>query len=78
MLCLDLKVMKLSDNSAKAIDPKTQLWTDRYAPQTLKEICGNKGQVEKLQQWLKDWCNSSSYSSRYGLFSSRCFLGQTV
>ncbi|KAI0002914.1 DNA replication factor C large subunit [Russula compacta] len=43
---------------AKTIDPKTQLWTDRYAPQTLKEICGNKGQVEKLQQWLNDWSGS--------------------
>ena len=37
------------------MDPTTQLWTDRYAPQTLKEICGNKGQVEKLLQWLNDW-----------------------
>ncbi|KAI0254199.1 replication factor RFC1 C terminal domain-containing protein [Lactifluus subvellereus] len=43
---------------AKAIDPKAQLWTDRYAPQTLKEVCGNKGQVEKLQQWLNDWSDS--------------------
>ncbi|KAI0285111.1 DNA replication factor C large subunit [Russula aff. rugulosa BPL654] len=43
---------------AKAIDPTTQLWTDRYAPQTVKEICGNKGQVEKLQQWLSDWSGS--------------------
>ncbi|KAH8999457.1 replication factor RFC1 C terminal domain-containing protein [Lactarius akahatsu] len=42
----------------KAVDPKTQLWTDRYAPRTMKEICGNKGQVEKLQQWLNDWSNS--------------------
>ncbi|KAF8838200.1 DNA replication factor C, large subunit [Paxillus ammoniavirescens] len=33
----------------------SQLWTTRYAPQSLKEICGNKGQVEKLQQWLHDW-----------------------
>lgn len=33
----------------------SQLWTQRYAPQTLKEICGNKGQVEKLQLWLRDW-----------------------
>jgi len=32
-----------------------QLWTTRYAPQSLKEICGNKSQVEKLEQWLKDW-----------------------
>ena len=36
-------------------DTSNQLWTDRYAPQTLKEVCGNKGQVEKLQQWLSDW-----------------------
>ena len=21
----------------------------------MKDICGNKGQVEKLQQWLMDW-----------------------
>ena len=33
----------------------TQLWTTRYAPQSLKEICGNKGQVEKLREWLHDW-----------------------
>lgn len=36
-------------------DPSMQLWTTRYAPQSLKEICGNKGQIEKLLQWLKDW-----------------------
>ncbi|KAG2116771.1 replication factor RFC1 C terminal domain-containing protein [Suillus discolor] len=35
------------------------LWTTRYAPQSLKEICGNKGQVDKLQQWLHDWSDSS-------------------
>ncbi|KAF7301137.1 Replication factor C subunit 1 [Mycena indigotica] len=43
---------------ASAIEPAGQLWTTRYAPQSLKEICGNKGQVEKLQQWLKDWSTS--------------------
>jgi len=32
------------------VDSSTQLWTIGYAPQSLKEICGNKGQVEKLQQ----------------------------
>jgi len=36
-------------------DPSTQLWTTRYAPKSVKEICGNKSQVEKLLQWLKDW-----------------------
>ncbi|KAL5512207.1 hypothetical protein ACEPAG_3492 [Sanghuangporus baumii] len=39
-------------------DTNSQLWTVRYAPKTLKEICGNKGQVEKLHQWLLDWPSS--------------------
>ncbi|KAH7881856.1 replication factor RFC1 C terminal domain-containing protein [Phlebopus sp. FC_14] len=39
-------------------DAPSQLWTTRYAPQSLKEICGNKGQVEKLNQWLHDWPSS--------------------
>lgn len=47
----------------KVYDPATQLWTVRYAPQNLKEICGNKGQVEKLQQWLHDWYVSSSVAA---------------
>ena len=42
-------------DGGRAVDPSNQLWTVRYAPQNLKEICGNKGQVEKLQQWLRDW-----------------------
>ena len=36
----------------------SQLWTDRYAPRSLKEVCGNKGQVEKLGLWLHDWSGS--------------------
>ncbi|KTW32453.1 replication factor C subunit 1 [Pneumocystis jirovecii RU7] len=49
---------------AKSMAPKTsemqksqscQLWTTKYAPRTLKEICGNKSLVEKLQKWLHDW-----------------------
>ncbi|KAL7281894.1 hypothetical protein ACG7TL_003360 [Trametes sanguinea] len=38
--------------------PLNQLWTARYAAQTLKEICGNKGQVEKLLEWLNSWSTS--------------------
>ncbi|KAJ7621564.1 replication factor RFC1 C terminal domain-containing protein [Mycena polygramma] len=53
------KEQKHSTTSSKpVVDPASQLWTTRYAPQNMKEICGNKGQVEKLQQWLKDWPNS--------------------
>ena len=33
----------------------SQLWTEKYAPTTMKDIIGNKGLVEKLQRWLRDW-----------------------
>lgn len=45
-----------SQSSAKApaaADPSSQLWTVRYAPQSVNQICGNKAQVEKLGRWLK-------------------------
>lgn len=38
---------------AEGQDPKNQLWTVRYAPQSLSQICGNKAQVEKLGRWLR-------------------------
>jgi len=31
------------------------LWTTKYAPKQPKEICGNKGNVEKLIAWLEKW-----------------------
>jgi replication factor C subunit 1 len=33
----------------------TQLWTEKYAPTSMKDMIGNKGLVEKLQRWLHDW-----------------------
>ena len=38
---------------ASAQGPDTRLWTVRYAPQQLGQICGNKSQVEKLAHWLR-------------------------
>lgn len=46
---------KADKKQTTTVPLSSQLWTDRYAPRTLKEICGNKGQVEKLQLWLHDW-----------------------
>lgn len=31
------------------------LWTSKYAPTSLNMVCGNKGAVDKLQGWLRDW-----------------------
>jgi replication factor C subunit 1 len=33
----------------------SQLWTTKYAPTKTNQICGNKGQVEKIQKWLEKW-----------------------
>ncbi|RCK67087.1 Replication factor C subunit 1 [Candida viswanathii] len=34
---------------------KDKLWTDRHAPTDISQLCGNKGQIKKLQQWLENW-----------------------
>ncbi|KAI9681487.1 MAG: hypothetical protein M1817_002771 [Caeruleum heppii] len=38
--------------------PDTRLWTVKYAPAALNQICGNKTQVERLQRWLREWPKS--------------------
>jgi replication factor C subunit 1 len=43
------------DPERKVIDKSTQLWTDKYAPTDIKHICGNKGNVELLNNWLATW-----------------------
>ncbi|KAK4547995.1 hypothetical protein LTR36_010715 [Oleoguttula mirabilis] len=39
--------------AAAAAGPDTRLWTVRYAPTQLTQICGNKSQVDKLARWLR-------------------------
>ena len=61
-----------SKQQAKAVTGgavvESQLWTERYAPTTMKDIIGNKGLVEKLQRWLRDWfvvaCSFTNCSGR--------------
>ncbi len=44
------------DAPQPAVD--TRLWTVKYAPTQISQICGNKGQVEKLQRWLRNFPKS--------------------
>lgn len=44
---------KTASGKQAAAGPDTRLWTVRYAPTQTSQICGNKGQVEKLQRWLR-------------------------
>lgn len=41
--------------------PTSQLWTSKYAPTTMNQICGNKAAVEKIQTWLKGWPKAHKY-----------------
>ncbi len=33
----------------------SRLWVEKYAPDSLGAVCGNKGLVDKLQKWLRMW-----------------------
>ncbi|OAX79901.1 hypothetical protein ACJ72_05779 [Emergomyces africanus] len=47
-----------------AVDDR--LWTSKYAPTSLSMVCGNKGVVEKLQYWLRNWKNSAKADFKKG------------
>ncbi|GME49001.1 replication factor c subunit 1 [Neofusicoccum parvum] len=44
----------------------SRLWTVKYAPSQLTQICGNKGQVEKLQRWLRNFPKSQKKGFKLG------------
>ncbi|KAI2632062.1 replication factor RFC1 C terminal domain-containing protein [Hypoxylon sp. NC1633] len=48
--------------SATPAAPLTQLWTVKYAPTQPSHICGNKGAVEKIQNWLRNWPKARKYN----------------
>lgn len=41
--------------ASQAAPVDDQLWTSKYAPSSTSMICGNKGNVEKIQNWLRNW-----------------------
>lgn len=40
---------------AEKIEEAHKLWTVKYAPSNLQQICGNKSSVLKLKNWLSNW-----------------------
>ncbi|KAL5321600.1 hypothetical protein ACEPPN_009560 [Leptodophora sp. 'Broadleaf-Isolate-01'] len=63
------KVAKLKGTQAavpvRKIDPSSQLWTTKYAPTSLNQICGNKGAVEKIGEWLRGWPKAHKYNFQH-------------
>lgn len=44
-----------ASQASQAAPVDDQLWTTKYAPTSTSMICGNKGNVEKMQNWLRNW-----------------------
>ena len=59
----------------------SRLWTVKYAPSAISMICGNKGQVEKLQRWLRAWPTNAKVNFKKagpdmsGVFRAICIHG---
>ncbi|ODV90085.1 hypothetical protein CANCADRAFT_43772 [Tortispora caseinolytica NRRL Y-17796] len=41
--------------SSSLNDPASMLWTSKYAPKSLNDICGNKKAVQTLKEWLESF-----------------------
>lgn len=66
---------------ADKIDEAHKLWTVKYAPTSLQQICGNKSSVTKLKNWLTNWEESrkngfkSAGKDGSGVFRSAMLYG---
>lgn len=60
----EAKAQKAAGGPPSSQPPKSnaQLLTSKYAPTQLSHICGNKGQVEKIQAWLRNWPMAKKYN----------------
>ncbi|KAF2724070.1 DNA replication factor C, large subunit [Polychaeton citri CBS 116435] len=55
-----------SKGKTSTLGPDTRLWTVRYAPQSLGQICGNTTAVQKLQRWLRNFPNAARKGFKLG------------
>ncbi|RUP45375.1 hypothetical protein BC936DRAFT_148256 [Jimgerdemannia flammicorona] len=48
-------IEKLAAKIVVSSNGQTQLWTDKYKPQKMTDICGNRSLVQKIGNWLSNW-----------------------
>ncbi|KAJ1942886.1 DNA replication factor C complex subunit Rfc1, partial [Linderina macrospora] len=61
-----------------SIAPGSQLWTDKYKPKTLDELCGHRTQAENLIKWLNVWATGKIPDPRAVLISGPPGIGKTT
>lgn len=56
-----MEEVEKADKNGKSVNDKirssvdSRLWTEKYAPTQISQICGNTAQVTKLQNWLRNF-----------------------
>lgn len=50
---------RLPAEEPRVISNDEKLWTVKYAPVNVTQLCGNKGQINKLRTWLTNWFDNS-------------------
>ena len=55
--------------ASQEVAAKDRLWTDKHAPKDFNQLCGNKGQVQKLRNWLERWFENKAKNFPGGMDS---------
>ncbi|WFC97356.1 DNA replication factor C complex subunit Rfc1 [Malassezia yamatoensis] len=74
------KIQQAARDLSPATDERLgELWTDKYSPRQLKELVGNKANIEKLQAWLRDWPKSrAAHFKKPGPNATNTFRGMLI
>ncbi|KAJ2520461.1 DNA replication factor C complex subunit Rfc1 [Coemansia sp. RSA 1939] len=67
-----------SKSAPSSAPEPTKLWTEKYKPTKLKDLCGHKTNAEAILQWLGWWASGTVPEKRAVLISGPPGIGKTT